>query len=74
MLTNIYIRHEKYRDVCIYVPILREYNGHIKAKGTFWNMAGYDMRIGTKVDIPKDERVNWWFNWKAQRAGWRRLP
>lgn len=73
-MSNVYLRHVRYRDVCIFVPFLRSFGGHIKAKGGFWNLAGYDMHIATKVDITEHERGNWLYGFSASHSErWRPL-
>lgn len=62
MRPGYFIKHRKFRDVCIQVHKIGYYGEKWKGKGTFVNL-GFDsswpMGIPAEIEISKEELKNW---------------
>ena len=74
---GLFLKHKRYRDVCIRVEKAGWYGGRLKGRGQFWNL-GHDqswpLGIPTKFEINREALVDWEWARPAEQlrtAEWR---
>ncbi len=59
---GIFIKHKRYRDICIQIIKAGWYDGYLRGRGTFWNR-GYEnswpLPLPTKFKLSREELADW---------------